>query len=126
MGKQLSFLHLQGKYAYIESSGRLNGDRARLVVGWFKKSKFNSCLKFSYHMYGQTLGSLKISLLDSDKNQTLWHRKGDATMGDKWMRGQTPFFAKKDFMVSKIIFHVNILMRFLLIKHCSYFEICTP
>ncbi|XP_065942368.1 MAM and LDL-receptor class A domain-containing protein 1 isoform X2 [Magallana gigas] len=54
------------RYAYIETSGRSQGQKASLV----SKDMFENgdrCLTFKYHMYGQTIDSLRV-LQETDTN----------------------------------------------------------
>ena len=53
-----------GHYVYIEtSSPRVKGEFARLVSDRFKvDSGHNWCLNFWYHMYGNSVASLKVKL----------------------------------------------------------------
>ena len=53
------------------------------------------CLKFAYHMHGNYMGSLDISL----GNVKVWKRSGNK--GDQWHREEVPFrFISKGSIVS--------------------------
>ena len=55
-----SVLIITGRYMYIEaSSPRHNGDKARLVSKTYPATN-NQCLSFRYHMYGISIGTLKV------------------------------------------------------------------
>ena len=76
-----------GYYAYIEtSSPRKAGDRAILVSPTYTSTS-PQCLRFWYHMFGQTIGRLVIHQRDygSSTVQELWMRSGDH--GDIWRQG---------------------------------------
>ena len=76
---------------YIEaSSPRLQGETARLVSDRFKVSNgHNWCLKFWYHMYGNSVGSLKVMVKIYPYNpkkayyRTLWTQQ--LNHGDVWL-----------------------------------------
>ena len=68
-----------GSYIYIEtSSPRVLGDVARLISPPILPSR-PVCLIFWYHMYGATIGTLKVSSLtgNSDSPNLLWSRSGN-------------------------------------------------
>lgn len=76
---------------YIEaSSPRVKGEAARLVSDRFKVSNgHNWCLKFWYHMYGNSVGSLKVIIkiypISTRKAyyRTLWTQQ--LNHGDVWL-----------------------------------------
>ncbi len=80
-----------GHYAYIETTGFqcANGSRALLQSGCFQLDKKNSdtChLSFYYHMYGTSIGTLRLEVsVDGGLSwQSLWERKGN--QGNQWIR----------------------------------------
>ena len=55
---------LTGYYLYIETSTGIVGSKAVLVSPQYQQAYSNCKLKFSYHMYGSTVGSLAVFLND--------------------------------------------------------------
>ena len=50
-----------GYYIYIETSyPRLYGQKAEVMTAWFKGSSPRCELTFAYHMYGYSVGTLKV------------------------------------------------------------------
>lgn len=76
-GSILKLSFYLGKYMYIEtSSPRQSGDNAKLV---FKRSVSGMlCLKFFYHMYGSTMGTLNVY----SGSKKIFTKSGD--QGNKW------------------------------------------
>ncbi|CAC5376077.1 unnamed protein product [Mytilus coruscus] len=73
-----------GKYIYIESSGKKQGDYARLLSESFH-NKANRCLTFWYHMYGKP-GSLRVGVITNQSQPvTLFNITGDH--GNNWLEG---------------------------------------
>ena len=68
----------QGYYMYIETSfPRRPGDNAKIQRGGLRFTG-NTCIRFFYHMYGSSIGTLNVFL---DKINVL-QRKGD--QGNMW------------------------------------------
>jgi len=64
---------------YIEtSSPRVQGDYAKLSSPLLKFSE-NMCLKFFYHMYGATIGTLNVTI----NGVTVFSASGNK--GNKWL-----------------------------------------
>ena len=64
---------------YIEtSSPRVQGDVAKLTSPMLKFSG-NMCLKFFYHMYGETIGKLDVTI----NGRSVFSRMGN--QGNKWI-----------------------------------------
>ena len=62
---------------YIEtSSPRISGDNAKLVFKGSGSGEF--CLKFFYHMYGSSMGTLNVF----SGNRKIFTKSGD--QGNKW------------------------------------------
>lgn len=80
------FVSFSGKYLFIEtSSPRQTGDKAWLVSDYFNKSV--TCFTFWYHMYGASIGSLKIYQQPlGGQKVLLWMLSG--SKGNKWYSGQ--------------------------------------
>jgi len=76
---RISFLSLTGKYAYIEVSGRRQGDNAKLVKGGLSFST-KKCLSFYYHMYGATIGTLNVYV----GQKKIFTKSGD--QGNQWQQ----------------------------------------
>jgi hypothetical protein len=80
-----------GRYAYIETTGFqcANGSRAILQSGCFQLDKKGSdtChLSFFYHMFGSSIGSLRLEVsTDGGATwQSLWVRQG--SQGNQWIK----------------------------------------
>jgi len=80
-----------GHYAYIETTGFQcsNGSRALLQSGCFQLDKkgTDTChLSFYYHMYGTSIGTLRLEIsTDGGVSwQSLWEHKGN--QGNQWLR----------------------------------------
>lgn len=79
-----------GHYMYIESSFRNVNDTARLISPVFDQVEENVCLEFYYHMFGETIGSLRVYVKrDSDswnfsQKTTVFSKSGN--QGNKWHR----------------------------------------
>ncbi|XP_023029949.2 uncharacterized protein [Leptinotarsa decemlineata] len=80
-----------GYYMYIESSARNENDTARLISPIYDRTDQEVCLEFYYHMFGSTIGSLRVYLKKAKDNWTLdpnlavFSKSGN--QGDKWYRG---------------------------------------
>ena len=75
------FNEYTGHYMYIEaSSPRKLGDNARLSSPIYSKSTVPSCLKFWYHMYGSTMGTLNVYAVLSGRYQRIWTQSGISSM----------------------------------------------
>lgn len=75
-----------GYYMYIETSApRRPGDKARLISPAVNGAA-PMCLKFWYHMYGNSIKSLNIYLSQNGTLGTaVWTRNGN--QGNKWIQG---------------------------------------
>ena len=74
---------LTGNYIYIEtSSPRQQGEKAYLVS---PRVSGVQCVKFSYHMYGSQIGSLKVYQKTGALKQ-LFTKSG--SQGNQWKRAQ--------------------------------------
>ncbi|KAJ8687225.1 hypothetical protein QAD02_023019 [Eretmocerus hayati] len=77
-----------GYYLYIEASGRLVNDTARIISPLYSANLTESgCFSFWYHMYGTTIGSLNVYFKPESANNStlLWSKQGD--QGNQWLRG---------------------------------------
>ncbi|KAG5887302.1 hypothetical protein JTB14_006447 [Gonioctena quinquepunctata] len=81
-----------GYYMYIESSSRNENDTARLISPVYDKmDQEEICLEFFYHMFGSTIGSLRVYLKNTkdkwtlDPSSAIFSKSGN--QGDKWYRG---------------------------------------
>lgn len=100
-----SLLFYLGHYMYIEtSSPRVKGETARLVSDRFKIADgHNWCLKFWYHMYGNSVGALKVKLKMYPFNpskpyyNTKW--ADQYNHGDSWLFQQIQLNSADDFEV---------------------------
>ena len=74
---------------YIEtSSPRAPNDVARLASPLLcadSSVTARGCARFSYHMYGATIGSLNVKVDD----KSIWSKTGN--QGDQWLTATVPF-----------------------------------
>ena len=76
-------LILSGNYVYIEtSSPRRNGEKAYLVSPQVSGVQ---CVKFSYHMYGSDIGSLKV-YQNTGVLKEFFTKSG--SQGNQWQKAQ--------------------------------------
>ncbi|XP_033753484.1 MAM and LDL-receptor class A domain-containing protein 1-like [Pecten maximus] len=75
-----------GHFAYIESSApQRQNDRAIIKSPLYSGSN-NRCLRFWYHMYGQSIGSLNVyTQINGSFPRQIWTRNGN--QGNMWRRG---------------------------------------
>uniref|UniRef100_A0A3B3RED5 Neuropilin n=1 Tax=Paramormyrops kingsleyae TaxID=1676925 RepID=A0A3B3RED5_9TELE len=77
-----------GSFLYIEASPRAEGRRARLVSPEVRPQQGELCLIFSYQLWGEGMGHLRVLLRDTNQEETLiWALKGD--QGPVWKEGRT-------------------------------------
>nr|XP_023010426.2 MAM and LDL-receptor class A domain-containing protein 1 [Maylandia zebra] len=81
----------KGKYLYIESSSpSIKGDSAQLKSSLLPPAgEKGYCFSFWYHMFGATVGSLKMFLQTSDplEKTLVWQKSGN--QGDEWLQVQS-------------------------------------
>lgn len=82
-----------GKYMFIEASlPRQPGHKARLLSERFPATSSRGfCVKFWYHMYGASIGTLNVLVKTAAGNQSetvKWRLSGNQQ--DKWLYGQAP------------------------------------
>lgn len=79
-----------GHYMYIESSSRNENDTARLISPVFDASDTELCLEFFYHMFGASVGTLRVYVklsTDSwnlDPKRAIFSKSGNH--GDLWYK----------------------------------------
>ncbi|XP_071956926.1 MAM and LDL-receptor class A domain-containing protein 2-like [Antedon mediterranea] len=81
----------KGHYMFIEtSSPRVTGDRAVLSSQVFPPIQ-SRCINFWYHMYGTSVGTLNLYIVNPYTNvkRNIWTISGDK--GDRWYLGSTDF-----------------------------------
>ena len=90
-----------GYYMYIEtSSPRSKGHKAWLVSPQFKSTN-GRCLQFWYHMYGATIGTLNVLLLQNKtRSSPIWSLS--SSQGNLWRIAQVTLKSPADFSVSVI------------------------
>ncbi|XP_048861849.1 neuropilin-2-like isoform X1 [Brienomyrus brachyistius] len=77
-----------GSFLYVEASPRAEGRRARLVSPEVRPQQGELCLIFSYQLWGEGMGHLRVLLRDTNQEETLiWALKGD--QGPVWKEGRT-------------------------------------
>lgn len=73
---RVSVVLITGYYLYIETSTGLIGNKAILISPQFQQAYSTCQLKFSYHMYGSTIGSLTVYLNDGVSRTRMWSLGG--------------------------------------------------
>lgn len=91
-----------GHYMYIETSApRRKGDKARLLSEDFSPTTIRGrCVKFWYHMYGATIGTLRVLVKTGPGNQSesiIWELSGN--FGNQWYSAQAPVSSGKYYQV---------------------------
>ena len=76
--------HSAGLYFYIEASGRTMGEVASLVSPYIQSNGNATCMVFYYHLYGHSIGSLRVKVRD----QILWQLSGN--QGNSWYKATVP------------------------------------
>ena len=96
---QLVYFILVGYYMYIEtSSPRLLNHKARMESEEFQPTGASGrCLKFWYHMYGASIGSLNVWISSNGSSGQIWTLTGNK--GDKWQFAQAPVSSKSVYQV---------------------------
>ncbi|TKS79616.1 LDL-receptor class A domain-containing protein 2 Skeletal organic matrix MAM and [Collichthys lucidus] len=91
-----------GYYLYVDSSVGEWGDMSFLTSDVFQPSTRGHCLRFWYHMYGDHVGTLRVSINDREMHSggyeegTLkWIETGNK--GDKWQEANVPIKHKEPF-----------------------------
>lgn len=92
---------MTGYYMFIEtSSPRKPNDKARLESEEFQPTGSSGrCLKFWYHMYGITIGTLNIWMSSNGTSGRIWTLTGNQQ--NQWRFGQAPVSSKGVYQVSK-------------------------
>ena len=88
---------------FIEtSSPRQHQDKAQLESEEFQPTGSSGrCLKFWYHMFGNTIGSLNIWMSSNGTSGQIWSLSGD--QNNQWRFGQAPISSKGVYQVSNVI-----------------------
>ena len=87
-----------GNYLYVEaSSPAQEGNKAWLLSDQFLATA-GRCLSFWYHMYGASIGTLNVYIVDIDDQSTLvWSRSGD--QGNQWNEAKLMLESELDYKV---------------------------
>ena len=77
-----------GHYLYIEASGRLVNDTARIISPLYNVSYTESgCFSFWYHMFGATVGALNVYFKpEAESSPRLMFNK-EGNQGNQWLHG---------------------------------------
>jgi len=86
---------------FIEtSSPRVQGDNAYLVSQSLDATTGSGvCMSFWHHMYGATIGTLKVWVRINNTNILRWQRSGNK--GDTWFQGQISITSNVPYQVRK-------------------------
>ncbi|XP_069107993.1 MAM domain-containing glycosylphosphatidylinositol anchor protein 2-like [Argopecten irradians] len=86
-----------GNYYYFEaSSPRQQGDTARLETTFSVPIGVQICVSLWYHMYGRSMGSLRISTKDSAGTQTNSQVIASGDQGQQWHQSSKTFPAQNN------------------------------
>ena len=77
-------IFIAGFYFYIEATGRTIGEVATLVSPYIQSNGNATCMVFYYHLYGQSIGTLRVKV----GNQVLWQLSGN--QGNDWYKATVP------------------------------------
>ncbi|XP_074100339.1 uncharacterized protein LOC141528275 isoform X6 [Cotesia typhae] len=83
-----SKLNMTGYYLYIEASGRLTNDTARIISPLYNASYTDSrCFSFWYHMFGAGIGALRVYLKEesTETPKLMFEKRGD--QDNRWLHG---------------------------------------
>ena len=99
-----------GHYMYIETSApRKQGDKARLLSEDFSATTTRGrCVKFWYHMYGNTIGTLRVLVKTGAGNQSetvVWELSGN--FGNQWYSAQAPVKSGNPYQVKMFFFSLQ-------------------
>lgn len=88
---------------FIEtSSPRKPQDKAQLESEEFQPTGSSGrCLKFWYHMYGSTIGTLNIWMSSNGTSGQIWSLSGN--QNNQWRFGQAPVSSKGVYQVSNVL-----------------------
>lgn len=93
---------------YIESSSRNENDTARLISPVFDALDTEVCLEFFYHMFGATIGSLRVFVKKYSDTWILEPKRAvfskSGNQGDRWYRSfHNLGIMDEDFQVSVVL-----------------------
>ena len=94
----VGFSYITGFYFYIEASGRSIGDVATLVSPYIQSNGNATCMVFYYHLYGQSIGTLRVKVGD----QVMWKLSGN--QGNDWYKGTVPLNFNATYRVRQFYF----------------------
>lgn len=95
-------LTARGYYIYFEASYGSPGDKARLLSpSLLSYGKY--CVEFFYHMYGASMGSLRVNVETSSSKHLVWSIHGN--QGRKWRFGQVEIDLKTSSKVDICLLH---------------------
>ena len=113
-----------GHYVYIETSAPARpGFQARLISESLSYAT-HSCVTFYYHMYGSTIGTLRLwaQLQGTSNPLPLWELSGN--QGNSWMKGQVMIPKQQsDFQVCLKFHKCCVLVENYKIEKSNYFLI---
>ena len=86
-------------YFETTSTGKV-GDNAQIESPPYSPDKKTNknCFQFWYHMYGNSIGELRLHLKQNSKVSQMLSMKDD--QGDRWMIGQSTISSSSQFTVS--------------------------
>ena len=80
---------------YIEASEPVkSGEKARLQTEILQASSASVCLSFWYHMYGDTMGQLKVIVHKDGQSSELWSNNGKIKENVEVKQKLTFFYSK--------------------------------
>ncbi|XP_043477393.1 MAM and LDL-receptor class A domain-containing protein 2-like isoform X3 [Leptopilina heterotoma] len=81
-----SIPYCRGHYLYIEASGRLVNDTARIMSPIYNSSLTRyGCFSFWYHMYGDTIGALRVYFKQETESKAKLMFNKEGNQGNQWI-----------------------------------------
>ncbi|XP_006817542.2 MAM and LDL-receptor class A domain-containing protein 1-like [Saccoglossus kowalevskii] len=81
----------QGYYIYVEGSIGLTGYTAQIASPVYEASPTANCLRFWYHMYGASMGTLSVYINDDDNVPLSQVFTATGDHGDVWLEAEVDF-----------------------------------
>ena len=116
-----TYKNVSGNYLFFEASWSGKGTPPlkagqRIVLESPLILSSQVCLRFAYHMYGQSVGALEVYIRKGKHFRKMWSVKGNQK--DKWHTAQVELAVNIEYKVNLnlVLYFVNFLSTLLLIK----------
>ena len=88
-----------GYYLFTEGSEpQKEGDRAVIEMGPLSRSEEDCLLSFAYHMHGETMGAISVSIAQQrGSSDEIWSSQGD--QGNQWNTAMVPLGINERFVI---------------------------